>query len=63
MVFGSLVGVFVFSVMWSELLMTFDICFSLWSSVISVRVPYNGVCDYISGEDLVWYVCDVLYTV
>ena len=34
-VFGTLVGVFVFSVMWSELLMT-----SVLSSVvISVRVP------------------------
>ena len=32
-VFGTLVGVFVFSVMWSELLMTSDIGCSLWSSV------------------------------
>ena len=32
-VFGTLVGVFVFSVMWSELLMTSDIICPLWSSV------------------------------
>ena len=32
-VFGTLVGVFVFSVMWSELLMTSAISCSLWSSV------------------------------
>ena len=56
-VFGTLVGVFVFSVMWSELLMTSAISCPLWSSVyecqrvecaftvvISVRVPESGVC-------------------
>ena len=32
-VFGTLVGVFVFSVMWSELLMTSAITCPLWSSV------------------------------
>ena len=32
-VFRTLIGVFVFSVMLSELLMTFAICCSLWSSV------------------------------
>ena len=31
--FGTLVGVIVFSVMWSELLMTFAISCPLWSSV------------------------------
>ena len=31
--FGTLVGVFVFIVMWSELLMTSAICCPLWSSV------------------------------
>ena len=31
--------------------------------VISVRVPESGVCVHISGEDWVWYVCDVLYAV
>ena len=31
--FGTLVGVFVFSVMWSELLMKSDISCRLWSSV------------------------------
>ena len=33
MVFDTLVGVFVFSVMWSELLMTSAISCPLWSSV------------------------------
>ena len=32
-VFGTLVGMFVFSVMWSELLMTSAISCPLWSSV------------------------------
>ena len=32
-VFGTLVSVFVFSGMWSELLMTSAICCPLWSSV------------------------------
>ena len=32
-VFGTLVGVFVFSVMWPELLMTSAITCPLWSSV------------------------------
>ena len=32
-VFGTLVGVFVFSVMWSELRMTSAICCPPWSSV------------------------------
>ena len=30
---GTLIGVFVFSVMWSELMMTSAICCPLWSSV------------------------------
>ena len=33
MVFGTLVGVLVFTVMWSELLMTSAISCHLWSSV------------------------------
>ena len=32
-VFGTLVGVFVFSVIWSKLLMASAICCPLWSSV------------------------------
>ena len=32
-VFGTMVGVFVFSVMWSELLMIFAISCLLWSTV------------------------------
>ena len=45
-VFGTLVVVFVFSVMWSELLMTSAISCPLWSSVSE-----SGVCVHISGED------------
>ena len=38
-VFGTMVGVFVFSVMWSELLMTSAICCPLWSSQLSTPSP------------------------
>ena len=31
--------------------------------VISVHVLENGVCVHISGEYLVWYICDVLFAV
>ena len=41
-------GVLVFSVMWSELLMTSVISCPLF---ISVRVPGSRVCVHISGED------------
>ena len=47
-VFGTLIGVLVFSVMWSELLMTSAM---LSSVVTNVRVPESGVCVHISGED------------
>ena len=47
-VFGTLVGVFLFSVMWSKLLMTSAIRCPLWSSVY---VPKSEVCVHISGED------------
>ena len=50
-VFGTLVGVSVFSVMWSELLMTSSISCPLWSMVISVRVLESGLCIHISSED------------
>ena len=46
-VFGTLVGVFVFSVMWSELLMTSAICCHLWSSVYEchkVECPVRTEC-------------------
>ena len=44
-VFGTLVGVFVFSVMWSELPMTSSISCPLWSSM-----PESGVWVHISGR-------------
>ena len=43
-VFGTLVGVFVFSVMWSELLMTYTITCLLWSSVYEC---HKGKCAFI----------------
>ena len=53
-VFGSLVGVIVFSVMWSKLLISAISC-PLWSSVYECpRVE----CVFTSP---VGYVCDVLY--
>ena len=45
-VFGTLVGVSVFSVIWCELLIT-----SAMSCPLCVRVPESGVCVHISGED------------
>ena len=43
MVFGTLVGLFVFSVMWSELLMTSAISCPLWSSVYEC---HKGECSF-----------------
>ena len=60
-VFGTLVGVFVFSVMWSELLMTSAISCPLWSSVYECqRVECAFTSPVRTG---VWYVRDVLYAV
>ena len=44
MVFGTVVGVFVFCVMWSELLMTSAISCPLWSSVYECQTtqPTSG---------------------
>ena len=47
-VFGTLVGVFVFSVMWCELLMTSGISCPVWSSVYECQ---KVVCVHISGEN------------
>ena len=50
-VFGTLVGVFLFSVMWSEMLMTYAISSPLWSSVcechkveFAFTSPVRNVC-------------------
>ena len=45
MVFGTLVGVFVFSVMWSKLLMASAISCTLWSSVYECQ---RGACAFTS---------------
>ena len=44
--FGTLVGMFFFSVV----RVADDICYKLSSVVISVRVPVSGVCVHISVE-------------
>ena len=53
-VFGTLVGVFVFSVMWSELLMTSAISCLLWSSVYECQrvecaftSPVRTECEFV----------------
>ena len=46
-VFGTLVGVFVFSAMWSELLMTSAISCPLWSSVYECQ---RVECAFKSGS-------------
>ena len=46
-VFGTLVVVYVYSVMWSELLMTSAISCPLWSSVYECQ---RVECVHISGE-------------
>ena len=56
-VFGNLVGVFVFSVMWSELLMTSAISCPMWSIVYECQ---RVECAFTSP---VWTDCDVLYAV
>ena len=48
MVFGTLVGMSVFSGIWSKLLMTSAISCPLWVSVYACQ---SGVCVHISGED------------
>ena len=44
-VFCTLVGVFVFRVMWSELLMTSAISCPLWSSVYECQRGLSVVCS------------------
>ena len=56
-VFGTLLGVFVFSVMWSELLMTSAISCTLWSSVYECQRVECAFTSTVRTE------CDVLYAV
>ena len=57
--FGTLVGVFVFSVMWSELLMTSAISCPLWSSVYECQRVECVFTSLVRTE--VWYdVCSVV---
>ena len=69
-VLGTLVGVFVFSIMWSELLMTSAISYPLWSSMYeSQRVECaftSTVCSVVSPCQVfcsVWMCClEEVYT-
>ena len=57
-VFGTLVGVFVFSVMWSELLMTSAISCPLWSSVYECqRVECAFTSPVRTGCDMLVMYC------
>ena len=62
-VFGTLVGVFVFSVMWSELLMTSAISCPLWSSVYECQRVECAFTSPVRTECgmFVMYVCSVVY--
>ena len=60
-VFGTLVGVFVFSVMWSELLMTSAISCPLWSSVYECQRVECAVTSPVRTECGMFG--DVLYAV
>ena len=60
-VLGTPVGVFVFSVMWSELLMTSAISCPMWSSVYDCRRVECAVTSRVRTECV--YVRDVLYAV
>ena len=51
-VFGTLVGVFMFSVMWSELLMTSAISCRMWSSVCEchkVKCAFTSLVRTVCG--------------
>ena len=52
--FGTLVGVFVFSVMWSELLMTSAISCPMWSSVYECQ---RVECAFTSPVRTEWMWC------
>ena len=58
-VFGTMDGVFVFSVMWHELPMISAFCCPLWLSVYE----YQTVKCKFTSPVYVWCVCDILYAV
>ena len=62
MLFGTLVGVFVFSVMWSELLMTSAISCPLWSSVYECHKVECAFTSPVRLSDLDFFLhilCDI----
>ena len=58
----TLVSVFVYSVMWSEMLMTSAICCALWSSVYECHTVECAFTFPVMTSP-VWYVRDVMYAV
>ena len=56
-VFGTLVGVFVFSVMWSELLMTSVISCPLWSSVYECHKVECAFTSLVRTECGIFVMC------
>ena len=61
MVFGSLVGVSVFSVMWSELLMTSAISCPLWSSVYECQRVECAFTSPVRTEGGMFVMCCMQY--
>ena len=56
-VFGSLIGVFVFSVVWTELLMTSAISCPLWSSVYECHKVECAFTSPVRTECGILYLC------
>ena len=56
-VFGTLIGVFVFSVMWSELLMPSAISRSLWSSVYECHKVESAFTSPARTECVMFVMC------
>ena len=63
MVFGTLVGIIVFSVMWSELLMTTAICCPLWSSVYECHKVECAFISTVMTECGMFVMCSVCIVV
>ena len=56
-VVGNLVGVFVFGVMWSELLMPSDICCPMWSPVFECHKVECAITSPVRTECGMFVMC------
>ena len=61
MVFGTLVGVFVFSVMWSKLLMTSAISCPLWAAVYECQRVECAFTSPVRTECGMFVICCIEY--